>query len=111
MKMTTLLIIAIVLIFSPFVVFQFATKEKMTVTFSRLGERICESGGGDCRYIEYSKDEAFQNTDSMIFFKFNSTDVHNEIVPGITCDVTVNGWRIPFFSSYRNILKVENCSQ
>ena len=79
------------------------------VTITRNGERVCTGTdkGTECKYLEYTKDEVFENTDSLVFFKFNSSDVHNTIVAGKTCDLTVSGFRVPFLSMYRNILAAD----
>jgi len=73
-------------------------------------ERIT-SGSGESlssKFIVYTEDEVFENTDSWLFFKFNSSDFQNKLDRGNTYTVKVAGWRIPFLSYYRNIVKIEN---
>lgn len=82
------------------------------VKFTKNGERVCGSGKleKECKYLEYTENETFENTDDWAFLKFNSSDVHRIISAGTTCEtVEVQGFRLPFMSWYRNILKVDGC--
>ena len=69
-------------------------------------ERV--SKDGDSRYLVFTKDETFENTDSFLHMKFNSSDLHGALEVGNSYTVKVYGWRIPLFSSYRNIVSIEN---
>lgn len=60
----------------------------------------------DSKYLIFGKKEVYEDTDSLLFGKFNSSDIYGKIDPGHTYRFTVVGWRIPFFSKYRNILKI-----
>jgi hypothetical protein len=46
----------------------------------------------------------FENTDSLIEGKFNSSDVYGSIEKGKTYKFETYGWRLPFFSAYENII-------
>ena len=74
-------------------------------------ERITTGSGEDTtsKYLIFTDAETFENTDSWLALKFNSSDVYGSIQKGQTCDFQVTGFRIPFFSSYRNILSA-SCS-
>jgi hypothetical protein len=70
-------------------------------------ERIT-TGSGDAtssKYLIFTPNEVFENTDSILMFKFNSSDVYGSIQRGQTCTFEVVGWRVPFLSWYRNIAK------
>ncbi|PCJ96645.1 MAG: hypothetical protein COA52_01180 [Hyphomicrobiales bacterium] len=71
-------------------------------------EKDRECNRDECKYIIYTDGEVFENTDSWLFFKFNSADVYNELKLNTTYDVKVTGLRFPFFSWKRNIVKVES---
>ncbi|MFW5847509.1 MAG: DUF1523 family protein [bacterium] len=62
-------------------------------------------------YLVYCEDEVFKNTDNWFFFKFNSSDIQNKLKVNQTYVVKVVGWRIPFFSSYRNIVKIYDTNE
>lgn len=50
----------------------------------------------------------FENTDSLLELKFNSSDLQGTLREGRTYKIHTYGWRIPFFSAYENIVKVES---
>lgn len=59
------------------------------------------------KYLIYTTDEVFENTDSFLFLKWNSSDIQNKLIKDKTYTVKVAGWRIPFLSSYRNIISIK----
>ena len=59
------------------------------------------------KYLVFTTNEVFQNTDNTVFGKFDSSDVQNKLMVGNTYQVEVVGWRVPLFSWYRNIISVE----
>lgn len=65
------------------------------------------TGGENGKYLIFGKNEVYENTDSFIRFKFNSSDFYRDIQEGKCYTFQVQGWRIPFFSSYRNIYKIK----
>lgn len=75
-------------------------------------ERIVESSGSGenlhvtSKYLVFTDTEVFENTDDIFFGKFNSSDVQSMLHVDSTYSAEVVGWRIPFLSSYRNIIKV-----
>ena len=75
----------------------YGTVDYVTATVER-SERVNE------KYLIFTPDEVFENTDAWGFFKFNSSDVYGKAKPGAVCEFKVNGFRIPFFSYYRNII-------
>ena len=68
-------------------------------------ERI--NDGESSRYLVYTDDETFENTDSILFFKFDSSDVYGHLKEGQTYTVKVAGWRWKLTSSYRNIISIQ----
>lgn len=77
-------------------------------------ERIVESNDGsvDSKYLIYCEDDndvvvVFENTDSFIRGKFNSSDIYAQIKEGHRYKITVVGFRIRFLSAYQNIIKIQ----
>lgn len=68
-------------------------------------ERIVD--GEDSKYLIFTEDEVFENTDSIFFFKFNSSDFYNAFTVGERYEIKVVGLRIPVLSRYRNIVDYE----
>lgn len=77
-------------------------------------ERIYEGSGdsSSSKYLVFGDDEndnslVFENTDCFIRGKWNSSNLQGKMKEGNTYRVTVVGYRVPFFSMYQNIIKVE----
>ena len=70
-------------------------------------------------WVQCSKDECikligtdhgvFEDRDSALYWKWNSSDFYNSMTDGHTYTFSVVGWRIPFLSSYPNIITCDNC--
>ncbi len=74
-------------------------------------ERIVEKSGEsiDSKYLVYTtlqdgSTRVFENTDSALEFKWNSSDVYAKLEDGQTFSIRTYGFRIPFFSMYENII-------
>lgn len=81
-----------------------------TVTFTVTDkERIVIRNGDDIdsKYLVFTDVETFENTDCLLRGKFNSSDVQGRFKAGQTYTAVVYGYRIPFMSMYRNILRVQ----
>lgn len=66
---------------------------------------------GDDTYLIFTKLEdgktrVFQNTDSFLEFKWDSSDVYGKLEVGKTYKIKTYGWRMPMFSAYENITDV-----
>jgi hypothetical protein len=98
----------IVALASSYSIAYYVSAETVEVTIKDK-ERITTGSGENIssKFIVYTQDEVFENTDSTLFLKFDSSDLQNELTPSNTYKVKVAGWRIPVVPSYRNILSVE----
>jgi len=89
-------------------IIHFATKD--TVTFT-VQDRERVTTGDSSRFMIWGETnrgvEVFENTDSLLAFKFNSADVYGQMTQGSVCHATVTGMRIPFLSMNRNILSAD----
>lgn len=83
----------------------YSSVDKVTITIKDK-ERIQDRG--DSKYLIFTTNEVFENTDTLLFMKFDSSDIYNKFEVGKTYKVKVNWYRIPFLSTYRNILEVKN---
>ena len=85
------------------------TKAEVEATVSDK-ERITYKSGESIKskYLIFTDVETFECTDALMYWKFNSSDMYGKIERGKKYRFTVYGWRIPFFSSYRNIINVQN---
>lgn len=67
---------------------------------------------GDSKYLIFGDDEnneslVFENTDTIMRFKWNSSNIQSKLHEGKTYKITVIGYRVPFLSMYENIIEVE----
>lgn len=65
------------------------------------------------RYLIFAEDVqgnviVFENTDSLLRGKFDSSNMQGEIKEGETYVFTVIGYRVPFLSMYQNIISIED---
>ncbi len=67
-------------------------------------ERVQDQNGNGAKYLFYTEQGTYENTDSLLNGKFNSSDLYGEVEGGKTYDCKVYGWRIPFFSQYPNVV-------
>lgn len=89
----------------------FATMETVPGLIIQDKERIV-TGSGDqqvSKYLIFTDQETFENVDSWLALKFNSSDVYGSIIEGAKCEFVVTGFRVPLLSWYRNILSA-TCS-
>lgn len=82
--------------------------ELITITISDK-DRITTGYGENItsKYIIYTEDEVFENTDALFFGKWNSADLQNQLKVGETYNVKVAGCRITYLSSFRNIIEIK----
>ncbi|MBS3090283.1 DUF1523 domain-containing protein [Candidatus Pacearchaeota archaeon] len=59
------------------------------------------------KYLIFTDKGVFEDTDSWVELKFNSSDLYGKLERGKSYNLGVYGWRIPFLSKYRNITKIK----
>ena len=98
-----LIILVVVFIIALIPTMHFGTMTTISNVIVTDKERITNKD--ESKYLVFSSNETFENTDSLLAFKFNSSDIQGRIKINSTCEFKVTGLRIPIMSSYRNILK------
>jgi hypothetical protein len=92
--------------------YQYGTAEDVTFTV-RKTERIVEAEATDegsrvtSKYLVFTDRETFENTDTLFYWKWNSSDLYGKLETGRTYRAKVYGWRVPIFSWYRNIVRAD----
>lgn len=74
-----------------------------------ITDAFTKRGSGDDadKYMVETEDETFENTDTLMFWKFNSSDLQRELKQhNGPVRVKVAGWRSTMLSSYRNIIEI-----
>lgn len=96
-------VVIIIVLAILFLILYVGSKQNSTIT---IKEKWVKYQGSDAKYLVSSTSgEVYQITDTLLFLRYNSSDFYAYIMPGQTCKIEVVGWRLPFFSLYKNILK------
>lgn len=101
-KYTVIAFIALLVVLLLVPVFIFRRSAQEEVINVEMKERVDND-----KYLVFTEDEVFENTDSIMFFKFASSDLYNDLKVDGEYKVKVVGWRIPVFSMHRNIISIE----
>ena len=94
-------LVGVALLFS-WISFPYYSSRVVEITVT--GKEITASNKGG-HYLVFTNKETFKNVDSFAYLKYNSSDIQGKLEEGKAYKVKVNGWRIPLFSKYRNIIK------
>lgn len=76
-------------------------------TFRITGKESVSTDDNGHEYRVYTTAGTFKVTDSIVHPRFNSADVYGRLEAGQTYTCEVYGYRIPLFSSFKNILHCE----
>ena len=103
-----LILFGIIVLILAIIYFPRAYRGNLTVTIKDK-ERVNyeEDGKMLSKYLIYTDQEVFENTDDWFYLKLNSSDLYGQLDKGSTYKVWVTGWRIQIFSTYRNIISIE----
>lgn len=74
-----------------------------TVTIHVTDKQAVASGHGH-KYLIYTDQGTFQDTDNWFHGKTTSSDLYGAIKVGRTYTCKVTGFRVPLFSSYKNLI-------
>lgn len=53
----------------------------------------------------------FENTDTVLRLKFNSSDIHGKLKVGTKYHIKAVGYRIPWLSMYQNIIEIDKIEE
>ena len=98
-----IIVIAVLLITYP-VSYAFTSGEE-TIT---VKDKWVKYHGSDAKYLVSSEDgQVFEITDSIIRWRFDSSNLYADIDVGNSYDISYQGWRFAFMSDYKNIIEVK----
>lgn len=84
-------------------------KHHSVTTTVNSKERVCSgsNNGTDCKYLIFTEHGTYRITDAFLIgtTRFNSSDVYGRIHECDKYKIEYYGWRLPYFSSYPNIVK------
>lgn len=78
------------------------TEETIKITVINKEKFVGESG----RYLIFTPNEVFENSDNVFYGKTNSDQLFNKLERGVTYRVKVAGLYIPSLNRFRNITEV-----
>jgi hypothetical protein len=100
----TLVILAVVVIGTA----PYWTHGSKVVTVTGVTTKRMEHSGKDQDvYLVFTDDQTYRNSDTLYFFKFNSSDVQGKLIQGGRFRIEYYGFRVPVLSKYKNIIKAE----
>jgi hypothetical protein len=68
---------------------------------------VLDKNTQEMKYLIFTDKGVFENTDSFLHWKFNSSDIYGQLKKDSTYTVTVEGFRVPFLSWYKNIIEIK----
>ena len=106
-----MVITAVILVLAGFLMPAFIHLDRETYTVT-VTEKTVKRYDGEDKFLVFAKTEdgkvmVFENTDTWLELKFNSSDIQAKLEAGKRYKVRVYGWRIPFLSMYPNIVKAQ----
>jgi hypothetical protein len=73
----------------------------------RVIDSVVKNSMNDSKYLVFTDQGVFQNTDTWYYFKFDSSDIQGKIMQGGKFKLSYYGFRVPFFSMYPNLVSAE----
>lgn len=107
---TGIILVLLIFVGIPFGVYK-AKGTQRQVTFTVQDKIVKSVGSGNNttqEYLIFTDKGIFKDTDSLLNWKFNSSDVYGQLQKGHKYDCRVFGYRFGFTSDYPDILKCTN---
>lgn len=107
---TGIIIFLLVFVGIPFGIYK-AKGTQRNVTFTVQDKIVKATGSGNNssqEYLIFTDQGVFKDTDSLLNWKFNSSDVYGQLRKGHKYNCRVFGYRFGFTSDYPDILKCTN---
>ena len=76
-----------------------------TVTITVEDKAVKRHGDSDDKYLIYTDNGTYEITDSLAYWRWDSSDLYGKMKVGHTYECKICGWRIPFLSTYKNIIE------
>ncbi len=115
-KDTIKIIGVVALLLMPFgctALYQHGTAETVRITVKDKERVTYSTGSGEnkgvkSKYLIFTETETFENVDAWFSGKFASSDLYGKLDKGQSYTIRAYGWRVPFLSWYRNIVRIED---
>jgi len=104
-KIIVPLLIVLVVGMGAYAVAYRTSERTVAFTVRQLPQRVFQ--GNPYSNLVYTDKGVYENTDSLFFVKYRSSDVFNQLQTGHSYTCRVAGWRVGFLSYYKDII---NCN-
>lgn len=105
------LFIVLGVIFAIYIISDIILISKQEIVVATINyKEMASFGSGDNlyhKYLIYTNDETFENTDSILLWKFNSLDIQGKLKQFHQYELEVCDISIPFTSTHRNIISAK----
>ncbi len=98
------LVVLLLLVVVRPIAYRVSGTDQITVKVVKL-EQVKKQDTG--KYLVFTDGEVFEITDSLMFLRWDSSDLYGRMEAGKTYRVRVAGWRVQPLSWYRNIISAE----
>ena len=110
MKKTIEIIILLVMLVGVIILMTIKYQNKQTIQCEVKEKWIKDVGNGQ-KYNVKCDNTIYEISDLLFIGKFNSSDLYGELEAGKKYQIETTGYRIPFFSEYQNINKIEKVEE
>lgn len=69
-----------------------------------ITDKQAVASGKSSKYLVFNDKTTYEVADTWLHWRWDSSDVYGKLKVGKTYTATLQGWRIPFFSMYPNII-------
>lgn len=103
----TVIVFICLIIFGLFFITTYKYWNNQTIEIEVKDKFVKEVDSRDIYMIVDTNNNTYEITDMFFKWKFNSTDLYNELEIGHKYKVETSGFRVHIFSHYKNINKIE----
>lgn len=101
----TIIITVLIIIAGMFcITLDYQNNEKMVIT---VQEKVVKNADKTSKYLVFTDKGVYEIKDLLFKGKFNSSDIYSSLQIGQTYKIESTGYRVGFFTMYKNINKVE----
>ncbi|ESQ76245.1 DUF1523 family protein [Asticcacaulis sp. AC402] len=107
-KLIFAIVAVVVILFVGWATTPYWTHGSSEVTVTHVENKLMtKNGKRQDVYLVFTSEGTYRNTDSLHYFKFNSSDIQGKLAEKGRFKISHYGFRIPILSMYKNITKAE----
>ncbi|ESQ89886.1 hypothetical protein ABAC460_11330 [Asticcacaulis sp. AC460] len=107
-RLIVTILVVVVAVFVGWATCPYWTAGSTEVTVTHVENKLMDRHGKrQDVYLVFTSDGTYRNTDSLHYFKFNSSDIQGKLAQQGRFKISYYGFRVPVLSMYKNITKAE----